>query len=165
MARLLRALNRITSFMSAGLVFIMMLLIVVDVSSRFLANRPLPGTIEFTRVFMAAVVFLGLAHTEECRAHIRAQVFVSRLPEKLQIVMDIFVWFVGLSLFVIIAWQGWDIFIESWQSREFYPGIISVPIYPARLLVVLGSILLCFQFIFNIAQRLLGHPEDRTSSH
>jgi len=165
MGKILRICNRVTGFTSAGLLFIMMVIIVIDVCSRYLLNKPLPGTIEFTRVFMAAVIFLGLAHAEEFRAHIRAKVFISRLPEKFQILMDIFAWFAGLFLFAIIAWQGFDMLIESWNSREFYPGVISVPIYPARLLVVLGSLLLCIQFIFNIVQRLLGHPEDVSASH
>ena len=165
MGKFLSFCNKMTSFISAGLLFLMMVIIVIDVCSRHIFNQPLPGTIDFTRVFMAAVVFLGLAHAEEFRAHIRAKVFISRLPEKFQILMDIFAWLVGLFIFAIIAWQGWDILIESWNSREFYPGVISVPIYPARFLVVLGSLLLCLQFIFNIVQRLLGHTEEPAASH
>lgn len=163
MAKILKIFNRITSFTSAGLLFIIMFLILIDVSSRYLANSPLPGTIDFTRVFMASVVFLGLSYTEELGAHIRATVFISRLPKKLYILMDVFAWVIGFLLFGVIAWQGWDILIESWRSREYYPGIIQVPIYPARFLVVIGSVLICIQFIFNIIQRLSGKSED--SSH
>jgi TRAP-type C4-dicarboxylate transport system permease small subunit len=165
MNRILKLCNRVSSIISASLLFVMMILILSDVIGRFLFNNPIPGTIDFTRVFMAAVVFLGLSYTEECRGHIRATAFISRLPAKVVHYMDVFASFVGLILFLVIAWQGWIIFVESWSSGEYYPGIIQVPIYPARMLVFLGSILVCLQFIFNIIMSVSGKTEGVIASH
>jgi len=165
MNRILKAFNRVSSLISAVLLFIMMILILADVVGRYLFNNPIPGTIDFTRVFMAAVIFLGLSYTEECRGHIRATAFISRLPKKVIFCMDVFASLVGLTLFTVITWQGWIIFFESWSSGEYYPGIIQVPIYPARLLVCLGCILVCLQFIANIIMSVLGKTEEVLSPH
>jgi TRAP-type C4-dicarboxylate transport system permease small subunit len=163
MRKILMVCNRISGLLSAYILFFMMILLVADVTFRWTVGTPLPGTIEFIMVFMAAIVFLGLSYTEESGSHIRVEVLFAYIPERAKVWLDLLGWIVGCFFFALIAWKGFESAMRSFEMRECYPGLVRVPVYPARFLVVLGSIFICLQYVLQIISRIFSAGEKSES--
>ncbi|HYW75626.1 MAG TPA: TRAP transporter small permease subunit [Gammaproteobacteria bacterium] len=75
LARLTRIVYAIVLSISAVALGAMMLLIVADVSLRYLFNMPIYGSVELTRYMLAVVVFGGLSLVTLDRGHIEVTLF------------------------------------------------------------------------------------------
>lgn len=73
-----------------GLVFLslMMCLTAVDVIGRYIFNRPITGALELTEFMMAVVVAFGLSYTQVKKGHVNVDVVTSKLPKKVQEVIN-----------------------------------------------------------------------------
>lgn len=71
------------------------------------------ATVEVTGYMLACGIAWGLAHTLACRAHIRVDVLLMRLPTKLRAPLHVFslLLLTGFALFV--AWAAWELVDES----------------------------------------------------
>ena len=56
----------------------------------------------------------------------------------------------ALVYFALLAWQGVGELGYSWEIREATMGTIRFPLYPARLLLVVGAILLIVQLALDL---------------
>ncbi|MDB5416575.1 MAG: hypothetical protein JWR10_4910 [Rubritepida sp.] len=89
------------------------LFITGDIVGRNLFGVSSAATVEITGYMLACGIAWGLAHTLACRAHIRVDVLVTRLPVKLRAPLHLF----SLSLLAVFAvftaWVAWELVDES----------------------------------------------------
>lgn len=153
----------IAMIISMASCFFMVAFTIMDVFGRHFLKQPIPGVIEFNEVMMIFVVYLGLGLAQREKAHIRAELFVSRLSLK---------WrgrFEGFSLFLATAF--WTILFtqtatKAWNSYligEYREGLIKFPIWPARWALAVGVLLMSLQLFRDIyASWASKENEDRT---
>ena len=139
---------------AAGAVFIlvMMGIIVTSVSGRFLFGRPLPGVIEVSEVLMVGIVFLGLARAQQEKLNVRTELITSHLPNKVQFLLSLLGLLTGLALMIGVTWYGAKEGYGSFLIREERYGIIYFPVWPAKIVVPVGSSLLCLQLIIDLVK-------------
>lgn len=82
-----------------------MVIVMVEVVSRFILRRPIIFSEEFSGYFLVAIVFLGLAQTWKDRGHIRITFVIERLPAKItnwlrMITLIVALLYVGLATMV-----------------------------------------------------------------
>jgi TRAP-type transport system small permease protein len=100
------ALNKLTTgmtYIAAFFVLVLMLYVTFDVIGRFVFNKPLPGAYELAVSLMAFIVFLGLAHGERIKIHIRLVDLKKRLNAFWGNVLDVFAYAIGVFLFTLIV--------------------------------------------------------------
>ncbi|MHB8090028.1 MAG: TRAP transporter small permease [Syntrophales bacterium] len=148
------------AWLSSILLFIIMVTIFFDASGRYFFGIPVPGAHDLTLVFMAAIVFLGIGYAEHEGHHIRADILVMHLPPRLANLLNLFSYICGLAVFLIITIQGVSIMAESILSLEYLPGVVKVPVYPTRVLLVLGSATMCCTLIISIVECLTGRQRE-----
>jgi TRAP-type C4-dicarboxylate transport system permease small subunit len=61
---------------------------------------------------------------------------------------------VAIAYFAILVWQGFNEAIYSLEINEATMGAVRFPLFPARLLLVLGCGLLLFQLALDFIQDL-----------
>ena len=144
----------LNNVIGAILVLGMMLLIVADVTGRYLFNRPVQGTMELTVFIMVGMVFLTIGYTQAIKAHINIEILTERMSFRMRKVFELIAWLLGLGVYSLIAWQGVNLALESWKYHEYTDGLIPFPTLPAKLTVPIGSILLCLRFILDIVNIL-----------
>jgi TRAP-type C4-dicarboxylate transport system permease small subunit len=147
------------NFISSFLLIVMMLLVVTNVTGRYLFERPLHGTIEITEFIMVTIVYFTLSHTQAIKSHIRVEFLLGVMPRRMKIVFDLITYVFGLTIFALITWQGVLCFIDSWEIREMTDGYIEFPIYPAKLTIPVGCFIFSLRFIADIIdaiRHLLG---------
>ncbi|MGM7678599.1 TRAP transporter small permease [Microbacterium sp. A94] len=138
---------------SAG-VLVLMTATVVDVVSRTLTGRGLPGVIEITEIVLVATVFFGMMTSGRDGQHIRVTLLTDRLPEAAARIVRT----LGLiSALVIVGWLTWvtiEKAIVSVQTAEYRFGLISVPIWPARVAIPIGLVCLALVLIFLLVAQV-----------
>lgn len=147
MKKLIQKLNRFIS--GAGAVFLipLMMLTTGEVIGRNLFNRPIAGTVELSEYLLAIFVLLGVAYTQQVKGYVGVSLFVSRLPVRGQMVLNIVSTLLSLFIFAILAWQGLIVGMEEKTVSD----MLRVPQYPFRLLVAAAAFLTCLELLIDLA--------------
>lgn len=147
---------------SVGTLWIMVLMVVVnaDVAGRSLMNSPLPGVAEFGRLSIVGIIFLSLAHALREGRITRADSLlrtIERRAPRLGAAMEALFALAGAALFAVLFYGSFPFFLDSWQSNEYagVEGYVTFPIWPVRLIILVGAGLASLQFVF-IAWEELG---------
>jgi TRAP-type mannitol/chloroaromatic compound transport system permease small subunit len=134
------------------LVFLMMLVILTDVAGRGLFNRPLHGVSEMIGMAVIVLVFAQLASTLRHGRMARAELFIDPLKARraraghaLQGLFEL----VGAAVFAVIVYATWPLLVDAWQTNEFTgtPGLFTAPVWPMKLVVVVGATLTGLQYL------------------
>ncbi len=130
----------------------------VDVSGRFLFNRPLPGGPELVEQLMVCIVFLMLPHISWVEKHIRVDFIIAHIAGKIprltllvSLVFDIMI----LVLLALLAWQGFGGAMRLLQVGET-TEVIGVPLHPFYFVLAVGFSLAFFAFLAMFVQHLSG---------
>lgn len=151
--RVAHPLSRVINNVGIGLVMVMMLLTVMDVSLRYLFNRPIPGAFELTGFMMAILVFFALAYTAIQRGHITIDLVVSRLPQRIQAVIYSITYFLSLGLFSLVTWRNVLQAKTTWLRSDVSADLL-IPIAPFAFLVALGLAVLSLVLLVNLLHSL-----------
>ena len=134
--------------------FVLMLLLFLtsaDVLLRYIFNSPITDSYEVSEFGMGIVVFLGISYTALVKGHVRITLLTSRLPPRMQAVLDIIVNSLGIIVWLLIAWQGWKACLHNWQIRET-TFLLGIPTAPFKALVPVGSIIFCLVLLTHILE-------------
>jgi len=131
---------------------VLTLVTTVDVIMRTASGRGVPGAIEITEVVLVIAVFLGMMTASTDGMHITATLVTDRLPRRAARVTRIAGALVSLGI------AGWVLCgsalraIASIRAGEYRFGLISVPLWPARVAIVIGMAGLLFALALHLAE-------------
>lgn len=164
--KLLRTLERFNILIgvTSGVAILMITLIVVlDVALRALFRQPLPGATELSTLLMVVLVYLGLASVQTTKANFRMEVLINYLPPGIARALDFLTTLIALIAISIIAWYTSQEALHALSMQEMSYGAVRFPIYPARLAIAVGFILLVLQLLIDAVFLLVGHDtKDKT---
>ncbi len=137
----------------------MMTVVVYGVVMRYVFNIPARWVAEVSEFLMVALTFLALAYVQEQRKHINISFLFSRQNEGMKTIWSIVTTLCSLGIFVLLTWATW-----VFAMKAYYSGFVSdgaaLPLFPPRLLVPIGSGVLCLQLLADLMQQigsLLSH--------
>ena len=101
--------------------------------------------------------------------HVRIDVVAGRLSKRAQTWIDI----VGTVFFLfpmagLLMWLSWPVFVDAYQRHEISTNAGGLVIWPARLLVPIGFLLLLIQGVSELIKRfafLRGLIPDPSEKH
>jgi TRAP-type C4-dicarboxylate transport system permease small subunit len=150
----IRLINRGLRYICMSLLFFMMGLGTCDVLGRYLFNKPILGTFEIFEILLPAIVLLGLGYTQGDNAHVRVQIFISRLSSRRLTILNLVTNGLALSISVLILWRGWLLAGAYWRMGRTIPTI-EVPMFLPQLLVPLGAFMLILVLIVQMLQYIV----------
>jgi TRAP-type C4-dicarboxylate transport system permease small subunit len=121
-----------------------------DVVGTKFFDWPVPGALEVTESTMVLIVFGALAYTQSQRGHIRVELLYNRCRPRVQALLDAFTHLTALAYFGLVCWLGVNEFLYSWELREATMGAVRFPLYPARLLLAVGTFLLLVTLVLDL---------------
>lgn len=148
-----KVIQRSTLYLSyVGMFFLipMMLITSGEVVGRAVWSRPIPGSMELSSYMLAIFILLGVAYTHQVKGHVRVSMLVSRLPEKITLVLDVITILLSLFIIGIMAWQGWVVGMEERTVSD----MLRVPQFPFRLLVSVAGVFLCLELLIDLVDTL-----------
>ncbi len=158
MSKFVQILEKITDFLSgklqAWLVFLLMVLVMVEVMSRYLLQSPLSIAEELGGYFLVSITFMGLAYTWKEGGHVRVELFVNMLPQKLQAWLRFFTLIMATTFCVPLIAGSYQMVHDSLLFEARSGSWLRTPLaYPQSILFI-GSLLLLIQFIAEIIKSL-----------
>ena len=132
-------------------IFALMLIINVDVLSRYLFNAPIQGVAEIVELSIVGIVFLQISDAVRAGRLTRSDglflQIVKRRPvlgHSMGAVFDL----AGTMFFIFILFGAIPRLIEAYERGYFAgnEGLFVVPVWPIRLILVIGCIVVAAQF-------------------
>ncbi len=127
----------------------------VDVIARGFFSSPIPGTYEMVQFSVVLIVFLQLADVVRVDRLTRSDGFLNLLHGKRpaltanlrRIINAISAIFMGL-----IAYITFPEFLHMWATQDYFgvPGLFTLPWWPVKLVISLGTALSCLIFVLKV---------------
>ncbi|WP_010530057.1 TRAP transporter small permease subunit [Lentibacillus jeotgali] len=159
--------NKRLSELCGILLFIIMILLVTNVASREVGYA-IEGLSNLSVLVLISVVYLGLSTTEQHNQHAAVEILDHWLNKKSRRVLDILVNIIKLVTILIFLYAAFDNLIFSFQSKESFPGVVTIPIWPSKLALVAGLLFFVLQILLNLLKAIIdpnyGDDESDDSS-
>jgi TRAP-type C4-dicarboxylate transport system permease small subunit len=146
----LHALIRVLTWVAGGALGMMIVFVVINVLTRFLFKKPLPGSIEIIELVAVVIVFFSVAYTEARRGHIYVELVVSQLPRRTQAILASIMYFLAAAFFAAMGWRGG---VLAWSYlfpviRDTY--VLSIPFAPFMFVIAFGSFVLALETLVHV---------------
>ena len=158
--RITLTLSRFGAHVATCALFIIMASATLDVVSRNLGGRSLPGIIESAEITLVIGVFLGLAYAQRTKAHVATSIIVDFFPPRLAWVMRMIGLLIVTSYIGLATWVSFSRAFASVQSGEVRFGLIEIPQWPARAAIAIGFALLLLEFLRDLIRTARGETES-----
>jgi TRAP-type C4-dicarboxylate transport system permease small subunit len=111
---------------------------------------PVPGARELTESTMVLIVFGALAYTQVRRGHIRVEILYLKAGPRGRAVMDAVTHAAALVFFGLILKTGYEEVIFSLRINEATFGAVRFPLWPARIILVVGVALMMLRLVLDL---------------
>jgi len=161
-ARAIDALNEAFGRLIAPLIAVITLIVIYDIAMRFFIGRPSDWAFDTTKMLFGVHFMLMAAYGLRHHAHVEVDVLKRLLSRRKQAALEILGY---LIFFVPFIWMlltlGWAFFERSVNRGETTYGMMAIPVYPVKGVIVVAAVLLLLQAIAIIirAVQALGQEE------
>lgn len=160
LARIVERLSWLIILVGGLGLLIAMALGVADVIGSYF-GRPVPGAYEFTESAMVLVVFGGLTYAQIRGKHIRVELLYMHMSPRVQSAMDLVAGVASMAFITLLLWQALGETQYSWEIGEATSGLVRFPLFPARLVLLLGVSLFLVQLILQFIEDIQRLAEGR----
>lgn len=145
----LQSMGRLLSWISGGILLLMVFITLVDVFARLLWH-PLFGATELTSYAMLIVASSAMFYTALQGANVTVRILEKLLSKRVNAALRIITTLFSMVIIAVIAWRS---LLTGWieQGTNAYSPTLSIPNFPFRY--YLGF---CFALIFLVLLRDLG---------
>ncbi|MFN3350181.1 TRAP transporter small permease subunit [Pseudorhodoplanes sp.] len=150
---------------AAAIIFLLGFLVVADVIGRGAFNAPVKGTPEIVSMSIVIICFLLAAYAVQSGGMLRTDVVVSMFGRRGHAFADLASGLLGAAFFILIVWGGYEPLLHAWTSNEFEgEGALRVPVWPARFVVMAGSVLVVAIYLGQAALAAIALARPDPSS-
>ncbi len=125
------------------------------------AGRPIglniPAADDFVSWCMAAMAFLGLAHTFRNGEMIRVGLLIDKLPARSRHWVEIVCLVIGIGFIGFFAFYACQLIRDSWRFHEMSQGVISIPMWIPQIGYAAGLIILLIAFVDEFIHVVRGN--------
>lgn len=161
---LFRGYGRVLRFFTvvAGLsAFVIMWLIDINALSRTILNAPLVGGVEFTQSLLPLVIMLPFGFALLRRDHVNTVLLTSRLSPRVARWLDTLWMFVGFVVFSLVTYGTFKYALRSYfLGEEVWGATIRFPIWPAKMAVSAGALLISLQCLLETIHGLAFEDDE-----
>lgn len=130
-------------------------IVAIDVTLRFVFNQPLIWSWDINSQLLCVLVILSGGWTLLKEGHVRVDVLWARLSPRKKAIVDLITFLLFFFSIGVLLWQAASAALVSVQTGERYSSYFAPPIYPLKIIIVLGVFLLLLQGIVKFIRDLL----------
>ncbi len=153
--------GKIVSF----LIFAGIAVLVYEVVLRYLFNAPTIWAHGMTqRLFAAYYILLG-AYTLRQAAHVKIDVVYNHFSIRTRAILDLFTALFFFLFCGVLLWKGLDFAVTSVGMKERDNSVFNAPIYPVKVMLPVGALLILLQGLANFIRNLVTAATGRQYEH
>ncbi|MBX2838292.1 MAG: TRAP transporter small permease subunit [Gammaproteobacteria bacterium] len=147
------------------LIVALVMLIGADVMGRNLFDLPVSGVPELVSLSIVAIVFLQVPNALRTGRLTRSDGLINTIRNRsarLANAMDTLFDLLGLIVMTVIIYAHWPILVRAWSRQDFIGAVgdFTAPTWPAKLMLLIGSVLLALQFLARMIKRWRSGDND-----
>ncbi len=165
MHALVRIIEKITQVFSGVVqgwfILLMMILVLVDVTSRYVLNDPLSIAEEFGGYLLVTVTCMGLAYAWKERGHVRVEFLIAALPRPIRKWMRLFTLLLAFIFTGFMTVAAWELVETSFMFGTRSGSWLRTPVAYPQMVIIFGSAWMFLQLVAEILKALMafGDPE------
>ncbi len=137
----------------AGLL-LMMFITCADVIGAKIFKLPVPGALDIVMISQLLAAAFAIAASLLLGRHVEVEFFMPLLPEFLQAIIDSFIYFLCLLLFVMICWRMFAYGYDMQTGNEVSPTI-RIPLYGFAYGAAVSCIPVCLIYLHRFMVSIL----------
>lgn len=141
-------------------IYIIMVIIILELCLRWIFNAPTEWAHEASSMLYGVYFILGGAYTLIKREHVRMDIIYARFSLRRKAIADISTFFLFAIYIAIIIWFGGKTAWHSLLINEHSQTVWGPPLYPTKIILVIGAILIfiagCTKFVRDLLQVASG---------
>jgi len=165
MRRFVQVIEAVNDFLSGQvqgvLLFLLMCLVLVDVTTRYALQNPLSIAEEYGAYMLVAITCLGLAYTWKEKTHVRIEILVDRLPIHAQRVLRLVTLVLAFLFTLFMIPAAYQLISFSFMFGTRSGGWLRTPIAWPQITILIGALLLFFQLIVEIIKAVKALQRDK----
>jgi len=142
------------------LILVLALIVGVEVVARYVFNRPTIWAHELSAMLFGTFIILGGAYTGARGLQVNMDVIYGAQRPRVRALLDVITFFIALGFVGVLVWKGWQSAWKSVRVLEHASTQWGPPIYPFKLMLPVGALMLLAQltakFIRDLAILILG---------
>ena len=152
--------GKIISFLPVPIVIIM----VYEAIVRYLFNAPTSWAFDVSVLVFAIYVAMTGAYALRHSSHVNVDIFYANFSQRTKAIMDILTYIFILAFCAAILWKGYQMMVLSIKKSEiFSTSIVGVPLYPIKIALVVGTLLVFIQSLSDLGRNLVTAITARQS--
>jgi TRAP-type mannitol/chloroaromatic compound transport system permease small subunit len=158
MRSFIRGVNKISEVSGSILMWfawILTLIIMWEVIARTFFNHPTVWAHELSGMVFGALSILGGAYTLRYKGHVNMDLFYINRTPRGKAIMDVITFPFFFVFCLTIIWLGWEFAWRSVQILELSQSDWAPPLWPIKLTIPLGALLLLIQGIANLLNDIM----------
>lgn len=148
MEKWLKIIDQISEKSGKAISFLMIPLgavILFEIIARYLFNRPTIWVHETAQMIYGAYVILLGAYVLKDGGHVNVEILYGRFSPRTKAVIDLFTWLLFFFFCGLLLVKGWEMTWDSFVVRETEPTSFAPPVYPIKMMIPLGALLILLQ--------------------
>ncbi len=145
------------------LIIALIVVILYEIFARYLFNSPTIWAHETSQMVYGVYVILMGGYLQQRNGHVNVDILYHRFSPRTRAIIDLFTWILFFIFAGTLLVMGWDMAWESFEYRETEPTAFAPPVYPIKMMIPLGALLLLLQglvkYIKDIKVAVTGKEE------
>ena len=142
---------------AAGAFLVLIFGIMMFMSLGRQAGLNIPAGDDFASWCMAAMAFLGLAHTFKRGEIIRVGVLIEKVTGRKRWVLEVFALAISTAFTLYFTWYAVAMTYDSWRFNDMAQGVLSIPLWIPQIGYSGGLFILAIALVDELVHVLKGN--------
>jgi TRAP-type mannitol/chloroaromatic compound transport system permease small subunit len=148
MERFLKTIDQISEKSGKAVSFFILALvgvIIYEIVSRYFFKSPTIWAHEISQMIYGAYVILLGAYALKRGGHVNVDLLYGRFQPRTRAIIDLFTWLLFFYFCGLLLWKGGEMAWDSFVFRETDSTSFAPPLYPIKMMIPLGALLILLQ--------------------
>lgn len=152
----------ISGYLMAWLTLALMILIMVNVFTRYVMVNPLSIGEEYGGFMLVGITCIGLAYAWKARSHVRVEFIINKLPVKMKRRLRLGTLVCAMLFTVFFAYASYALVCESFMFGARTMSWLRTPVAWPQMMILIGAVLMCLQLVAEIIKHIqkFSKPEE-----
>lgn len=145
--KLIDIVNEYIGKAASFLVLILVGIIVYEIFVRYILNSPTIWAHEVSQMIYGTYIIILGGFLQQRKGHVNVEILTDHFSARTRAIINCFTWLLFFAFCIVLLWKGWVTAWDSFEARETDSTVFAPPLYPIKMMIPLGALLMLLQGI------------------